>query len=65
MGSAPSNAVQPVEIYNEEPTPNQTYHRHRVLNQIKNRKLTITIPESTEPLIYTPSEYNKYKKQKH
>ena len=64
MGSAPSKHVLPVEIYNEEPTPDQTYHRHRVLNQIKNRNLTVTIPENTEPMIYTPVKYNKYKKRK-
>jgi hypothetical protein len=63
MGSAHSHLVAPPE-YNEEPSPQQTYNRHKVLNEIKKTtpKLIVAIPENTDPPIYTPVKYNKYKR---
>ena len=67
MGTAHSHVVAPVESYDEEPTKDQVHHRHKVLNQIKQkRKLTVTVDDTTDIITPLPSpvQYNKYKRKK-
>lgn len=68
MGTVRSHMIAPEE-YDEEPAPQQTYKRHKVLNEIKKTKpkLTVSIPETNneEPVIATsPKVYNKYKRKR-
>ena len=66
MGTSRSHMLAPEE-YEEEPAPQQTYNRHKVLNEIKKTKasLRVTIPENTEQPITPPSKvYNKYKRKR-
>lgn len=67
MGTGHSHLVAPPE-YEEEPTKDQVHHRHKVLNEIKQkRKLTVDTTNA-EPDIQTPKpspvEYNKYKRRR-
>lgn len=68
MGTAHSHVVAPAETYDEEPTKDQVHHRHKVLNEIKQkRKLTVDTTNN-EADIQTPNPspvyYNKYKRKK-
>jgi len=64
MGSFTSKEELPK--YNEEPTKNQAYNRHKVLNEIKERnkkpELKIDIPLQS-PAFYTPYKKRRYNKR--
>ena len=68
MGTAHGHMIAPPE-YEEEPTKDQVHHRHKVLNEIKEKKRKLSIDTTnTEPDIKKPSSspenYNTYKRKK-